>query len=208
MLLIFCVSANAQAEVKEEQTVVKKSVAKPAKEAPTKIRSDIIDIKRKSQTVNFIGNVVIEKEDSTLLSQKMTVLYDEKKESKKSNKISEDPVGSTSDGSVEPQSGKQSSIKKIYTDEKVKIFNEEFVATGDSGYYDPKEDTFVLEKNVVVNNGVSLAKGDKFVHHISTKKSNFVGRKEDKTLDEDKRVVVILGDDAKEFKKTKKKNNE
>ncbi len=204
MLLIFCVSSNAQ----EGKNVVKKSVAKPAKEAPTKIRSDIIDIKRKSQAVNFIGNVVIEKEDSTLLSQKMTVLYDESKENKKNTEAVEDTEEKTSEENSAPKPEKQSSIKKIYTDEKVKIFSDEFVATGDSGYYDPKEDTFVLEKNVVVNNGVSIAKGDKFIHHISTKKSNFVGQKEDKTLDEDKRVVVILGDDAKEFKKTKKKNNE
>lgn len=165
--------------------------AKSVKEAPTKIRSDIIDIKRKSQAVNFIGNVVIEKEDSSFLSQKMTILYDENKENNAKTSTE--------------KAAKQSSIKKVYTDEKVKIFSDEFVATGDSGYYDPKEDIFVLEKNVVVNNGTSLAKGDKFIHHISTKKSNFVGEKEDKAIDVDKRVVVIIGDDAKEFKKSKEK---
>lgn len=155
-----------------------------------------MDIKRKSQTVNFIGNVVIEKQDSSLLSQKMTILYNE---DKKQN------VGGRVDG--EESQSKKSSIKKIYTDEKVKIFSEDFVATGDSGYYDPQADVFILEKNVVVNNGVSIANGDKFVHHISTKKSNFVGRKED-SGPEDKRVVVILGDDAKEFKKSKNKNEQ
>lgn len=126
-----------------------------------------------------------------MLSQKMTILYDENK-----SKNNKDDAA---------QSSNKSSIKKIYTDEKVKIFSEDFVATGDSGYYDPREDVFVLEKNVMVNNGVSIAKGDKFVHHISSKKSNFVGQKEEGTSDVDKRVVVILGDDAKEFKKSKKK---
>lgn len=123
----------------------------------------------------------------------MTILYDEKKEKKKE------------DTEPEEKASEQSSIKKIYTDEKVKIFTQDFVATGESGYYDPKADTFVLEKNVMVNNGVSIAKGDKFIHHISTKKSNFVGQKQDKTTDEDKRVVVILGDDAKDLKKPKEK---
>ncbi len=193
MLLFFCDFAAAQEPAQGSEIVVKKSVTKPTKEAPTKIRSDIIDIKRKSQVVNFVGNVVIEKDDSSLLSQKMTILYDEKKEKKKE------------DTEPEEKASEQSSIKKIYTDEKVKIFTQDFVATGESGYYDPKADTFVLEKNVMVNNGVSIAKGDKFIHHISTKKSNFVGQKQDKTTDEDKRVVVILGDDAKDLKKPKEK---
>ena len=197
MLLFFCDFAAAQGRAQESEIAVKKSIVKPAKEAPTKIRSDIIDIKRKSQVVNFVGNVVIEKEDSSLLSQKMTILYNDKKD-KKNKKVTEPEED-------ESQASEQSSIKKIYTDEKVKIFSEDFVATGDSGYYDPKADVFILEKNVMVNNGVSIAKGDKFIHHISTKKSNFVGQKEDKTTGEDKRVVVILGDDAKDLKKPKEK---
>ncbi len=183
MLLVF----YGQSHANDEESRNKKSLSPKAKEAPTKIRSDIIDIKRKSQTVNFIGNVVIEKEDSSFLSQKMTILYDEKK-----NKD-------------EQEENKKSSIKKIYTDEKVKIFNEDFIATGDSGYYDPREDIFVLEQNVIVNNGVSVAKGDKFIHHISTKKSNFVTKAEEQPSGEDKRVTIILGDDAKDLKKRKNK---
>lgn len=194
-MLLFCYD-SVFAQQNEESAVVKKPKAEKAKEAPTKIRSDIMDIKRKSQTVNFIGHVVIEKQDSSLLSEKMTILYNEtEKKDEKSAQNFDDQ---------ESQSRGNSSIKKIYTDEKVKIFSEDFVAIGDSGYYDPQADVFVLEKNVMVNNGVSIAKGDKFVHHISTKKSNFVGKKEDE--DKENRVVVILGDDAKEFKKSKKQN--
>jgi len=214
LLLFFCEFATAQ-EIAQEvapesKVVVKKSAAKPAKEAPTKIRSDIIDIKRKSQSVNFIGNVIIEKEDSTFTSQKMTILYDEEKEEKEEkNPEDEKFIGprpqEKSKKNAKNKSAPKSSIKKIYTDQKVKIFSEEFVATGDSGYYDPKADIFVLEENVEVNNGVSVATGDKFVHHIATKKSNFVGKKQEKTTDVDNRVRVILGDDAKEFKKSKEK---
>lgn len=119
----------------------------------------------------------------------MTVLYDEKK-------------GNKSPKNGDEESDKKSSVKKIYTDEKVKIFSQEFVATGDSGYYDPKEDVFVLERNVMVNNGVSVAQGDKFVYNITTKKSNFIGQKQDGSDQSDKRVVIIIGDDNKDFKKS------
>ena len=176
-----------------------KSANTKAKEAKTKIRSDIIDIKRKSQSVNFVGNVVIEKADSSFLSQKMTILYNEKE-----NKKDSDQNLKKSSDSVKSKPSKKSSIKKIYTNEKVKIFSDEFVASGDSGYYEPANDIFVLEKNVIVNNGVSIAKGDKFIHHISTKRSNFVGQKQE-AADKDKRVVIIIGDDAKDAKKSKEK---
>ncbi len=168
-----------------------------------------MDIKRKSQTVNFIGNVVIEKEDSSLLSNRMTVLYEEKKDQQNgSTKDADDSVEESKQQNSATAVKKTSGIRRIYSDEKMKIFTDEFVATGDSGYYDPKEDLFVLEKNVMVNNGVSVAKGDKFIHHISTKKSNFVGQKDMVKEGVDNRVVVILGDDAKEFKQNKKKKND
>jgi lipopolysaccharide export system protein LptA len=44
----------------------------------TRIRSDIIDIKQKSQKIDFIGNVVVEREDTSLLANKMEVFYVDK----------------------------------------------------------------------------------------------------------------------------------
>jgi len=41
-----------------------------AKKSPTRIRSDIIDIKQKSQKIDFIGNVVVERDDASLLANK------------------------------------------------------------------------------------------------------------------------------------------
>ncbi len=161
---------------------------KSKRESPTRIRSDIIDIKRKSETVDFISNVVVEKDDSSLLAQKMTVLYNEKSE------------------------GQQASIKRINAKENVKIFSEEFVASGDFGYYDPSKDIFVLEKNVIVNNGTSIASGDKFVYSLVTKKGNFIGGKDETSITGnggDKRVVVVIGNDLQDRKKqTKKSKNE
>jgi lipopolysaccharide transport protein LptA len=161
---------------------------KSKRESPTRIRSDIIDIKRKSETVDFISNVVVEKDDSSLLAQKMTVLYNEKGD------------------------GEQASIKRINAKENVRIFSEEFIASGDFGYYDPNKDIFVLEKNVIVNNGTSIASGNKFVYSLVTKKGNFIGGKDETSITgngDDKRVVVVIGNDLQDRKKqTKKSKNE
>jgi len=150
-----------------------------------------MDIKRKSQTITFINNVVVEKDDSSLLAQRMIVLYDEKKDGDKSEKTS--------------------SIRRIDAKDNVKIFSEEFVGSGDSGYYEPDKSIFVLEKNVIVNNGTSIASGDKFIYDTRTKKGHFVGKKNETSITGnggDKRVVVVIGseEDMKDSKKTKKKN--
>jgi lipopolysaccharide transport protein LptA len=160
-------------------------------ETPTRIRSDIIDIKRKSQTIDFFHNVVVEKDDSSLLAQKMTVFY--KQESK--------------DG-FKQENGK-SSIKKIEAKEEVKIFSEDFIASGDLGYYEPDKNSFTLEKNVIVNNGTSIASGNKFVYNLATKKGVFVGKKDETSIagnGGDKRVVVVIGDDIQGQKKSTKKS--
>jgi lipopolysaccharide export system protein LptA len=137
--------------------------------------------------------VTVEKDDSSLLANKMTVLYEEKSQS----------------------NSQKSSIKKIIAQDNVKIFSEDFVASGDSGYYEPSKNIFVLEKNVIVNNGTSIASGNKFIYDLVTKKGKFVGRKDETSITGnggDKRVVVVIGDDfpdrKKEIKKSKKEKNE
>jgi lipopolysaccharide transport protein LptA len=174
----------------------KQSVAAPKTkpETPTRIRSDIIDIKRKSQTIDFFHNVVVEKDDSSLLAQKMRVFYENK------------PAENVAEGEK-----KQSSIQKIEAKENVKIFSEDFIASGDFGYYEPKKDSFILEKNVIVNNGTSIASGDKFLYDLKTKKGVFIGRKDETSIvgnGGDKRVVVVIGNDLQGKKKSKKEKNE
>lgn len=138
--------------------------------------------------IDFINNVVVEKEDSSLLAEKMTVIYYDKKEGESESKI-----------------------KRIDAKENVKIFTDEFIGSGDSGYFEPDKNIFVLEKNVVINNGASIASGDKFIYDLTTKKGNFVGKKEethgtvnDVIVPTDKRVIIVIGDDIKQQKKSKK----
>jgi lipopolysaccharide transport protein LptA len=162
------------------------------KSGSTRIRSDIIDIKRKSQIINFIDNVVVEKDDSSLLARKMTLFYDAPKnqDAPNQNEINK----------------KQTSIKRIEAHENVKIFSQEFIASGDFGYFDPKKNIFVLQQNVIVNNGTSIASGAKFIYNLTTKQGNFVGAKDETSITGnggDKRVVVVIGEDFQDKKPPK-----
>jgi len=170
LCLVFCAFNSA---VAQNQGVL-------TKDSPTRIRSDIIDIKRKSQLVTFINNVVVEKDDSSLLANKMKVLYDKQQDPNNKDKSS-------------------NSIKRIEAYGDVKIFSEEFIASGDKGHYNPIADLFILENNVIVNNGTSIASGNKFIYSLKTKKGKFVGQKNETSITGnggDKRVVVIIGNDA------------
>lgn len=172
------------------------STKKPSQQ--TKIRSEIITLNRQNQTVEFNDNVVVEKEDSSLLADKMIVIYEEKK----SNDLN----------------SKQNKIKRIEAFNHVKIFSDDSTATGETGYYDPALNVFVLQKNVMVNNGTSIASGDKFIYDLKTKKGNFVGKQKlinsninsseinQNFINADDRVTVIIGDDIKDVKKSKKNN--
>jgi len=157
---------------------------------PTKIRSEKITITKKNQLVEFSENVIVEKEDSSLLADKMIVVYTENKSNNLNNKSTK--------------------IKKIEAFDHVKIFSDELTATGDSGFFDPNENTFVLEKNVMVNNGTSIASGEKFVYNLTTKKGYFIGKQNQNNTqkNQDDRVTVIITDSVKDFKKTNNNNDQ
>jgi lipopolysaccharide transport protein LptA len=160
------------------------------KNTQTRIRSDIIDIKQKSQKIDFIGNVVVERDDASLLANKMEVFYNDKNTEKNN-----------------------SNIKEIRAFDDVKMFNDEFVASSDLANFYPDKNIFILEKNVIVNNGTSILTGDKFIYDLKTKKGDFAGKKivnnsekNNKKIGDD-RVTIIIGDDIKEQNKLFKKND-
>ncbi|MBM3590524.1 MAG: hypothetical protein FJX30_04035 [Alphaproteobacteria bacterium] len=167
------------------------------KTTTTTIRSDIIDIKQKSKKIDFIKNVIVEKQDSSLLANKMTVYYRDK-----------------NDQNFE--SSNSSNIKEIKAFGEVKMFNDEYTASSDFAIFEPSKNIIVLEKNVIVNNGTSILNGESFVYNLETKKGQIFGEKKSKKIidksinnnsNSDRRVTVIIGDDINDQPKIRKKTN-
>jgi lipopolysaccharide export system protein LptA len=138
------------------------------KKIPTKVRSNIIDIKKNLHVIDFIGNVIVEKDQDSILADKMILFYQENKSDNQTTK---------------------SKIEKIEASDNVKFFSKDYVATSKNGYYNPDQDLLTLENDVVVNNGTSIAKGNKFIYNFKTKKGNLTEQ------DRVKRATVIIGND-------------
>jgi len=160
----------------------KKVTANNKEMVTTIIRAKFISIIRQSGVIEFLENAITEREDTSFLADKMIVYYDETKE-KEIN-----------------QKNEAGSIKKINAFGHVKIFNQEIVATGDAGSYDPSLGIFTIEENVIFNNGTSIANGKKFVYDANTKKSNLFGEEKKEGELKDSRVLIIIGEEEKDKK--------
>lgn len=137
--------------------------AQIAKDSQTTITSDIIDINRKTRSVEFLRNVVVKSQDSVMKSEKMKIVYVE-----------------------EDRNNGKSKIKKIEALGLVKIESKNIIATSKYGFYDPSQNLFVLERDVIVVEGGSTARGEKFVYNTVTQKGNFVGQ-QSSSLDKSKK---------------------
>ncbi len=104
------------------------------------------------------------------------------------------------------EKGNNNDIEKIDASGNVKVFGTDFVATSDLGHYNPNEEIFVLEENVVVNNNDSIGTGNKFIYSLKTRKGSFVGRSQKMKTPKDERVIVIIGKNATKNKKSDDKN--
>lgn len=185
----------------------------PLAKSQTRIRSDIIDIKQKSQKIDFIDNVVVEKDDVSLLANRMSVYYLDKKFADK------EQTQFTSS-----KNDKSSNIKEIKAFGNVRMFSDSFVASSNNANYDPNQNIFILQDDVIVNNGSSVLKGDKFIYNLITKKGDFVGKNSvsgaltaiendnkpnrNTNYSPDNRVTVIIGNDIEQQKENFIKDQE
>lgn len=153
------------------------------KSVKTRISSDIIDIKKKTQTIDFINNVIVEREDISLLAKKMTIFYYDNKTTKEASK---------------------SWIKEIKAYNNIRLFNNEFTANADLASFDPDKNIIILEKNVTVNNGTSVINSEKFIYNLDNKKGQIYGNSQENyqiingSKVKDNRVTIIIGDDIKD----------
>ncbi len=228
----------------DQSAVTKEAIKTNQKISQIKINANQIEVKRKSEVINFNGNVVVEKEETTILADYMRVFYDEKETNKSttaaptldnngsSAKVSDQSKITKDDLKRESSGIKNSSLKRIEAQGRVKIFDQDMVGMGDEGIYDPISETMTLEKNVTINGGTSGGKGEKFVYNLKTKKGNFIGKRTETVAGNaknnskqvtstnskaestnpvqekiDNRVVLVIGDDIKDVAKMPKDAN-
>jgi lipopolysaccharide transport protein LptA len=139
----------------------------------TDIKSKIITIFKNKNFIEFKEDVILTREDISFLSNQMLVFTDQN--SKINNKIE---------------------IKLVKANGKVKIFNKEFIATGDSGIYDIDQGFFKIFGNVILNEGSKIANGDEFTYIIAEKK----GLLSSKNLEKN-RPTIIINEDLNNLKK-------
>ncbi len=142
--------------------------------APTKIKAEIIKVIRNSGEIEFINNAIIENADTSILADKIIVFYNEKGDNNSSNN--------------------KTSIKEAKAMGNIKIFNDEFVATGDNGFYKPEDESFVITDNVIFNDGTSIAKGERFVYNLAKRKGLLLGAKDEVENVKNNRVIVIINE--------------
>jgi lipopolysaccharide transport protein LptA len=61
-------------------------------------------------------------------------------------------------------------IARVNAEKNVRIYQGEFSATGNYGFYDPKKGIFAIEENVIFNNGASVIHGEKFIYNLNSQK--------------------------------------
>ena len=137
---------------------------------PTKIKAEIINVIRNSGEIEFTNNAIIENSDTSILADKIIVFYNEKTKNSKA------------------------SLKEAKATGNVKVFNEEFVATGDNGFYKPQDESFIITDNVIFNDGTSIANGEKFIYNLATKKGLLIGDKNKLDGIKNNRIMIIINE--------------
>lgn len=145
----------------------------------TDITSEKIIMVKNKNFIEFQDNVILTREDLSFLSNRMQVFTNE--------------IGNKD---------KKTEIKIIKAKDKVKIFNQEFIATGNSGTYDVKKGIFNIFGNVILNEGTKIAYGDKFTYNIANRKGFLSSNNK-----ENNRPTIIINENLDNFKKELDENS-
>ncbi len=208
-LIIFIVFCNIFLQKFAFSAELKDNNNKKSSSQNINITADYFHLRKKEANLDFIGNVTIAREEVVMKSRKMLAIF------------SKEPADKTVSGQQKQNSGKQNNerhgsktnkntpkLLKIISNVPIKIFTNDSVISADRGYYNHLEKQFILEKNVLLNNGTSVVSGNKFIYDLATKKGRLLSQfssqdnknqnpkidnKEDNKIH--KRAVVIINNE-------------
>jgi lipopolysaccharide export system protein LptA len=129
---------------------------------PIQIEAATLEVRDKSKTAIFSGNVVVVQGDTTMKCKSLVVFYGPEEGSGAAK-----PVATAAPPAAGPPKGAQD-IRRIEAHGGVTVTTKDHNASGDLGVYDLKAKTITLTGNVVVSQGKNVLRGERVVVDTTT----------------------------------------
>jgi lipopolysaccharide export system protein LptA len=136
------------------------------RDQPVKIQAASLEVREKDKVATFSGDVHVVNGDTELRSKSLIVFYDDdaKGQSKAQNMKAADPGP-----------GGEKSIKRIEAKGGVTVVQKDQVATGESAIFNMRENTVMLNGNVVVTRGQDVLRGQRLTVDLTNGVSKMDG---------------------------------
>jgi lipopolysaccharide export system protein LptA len=136
------------------------------RDQPVKIQAASLEVREKDKVATFSGDVHVVNGDTELRSKSLVVFYDDdaKGQSKPQNMKAADPGP-----------GGEKSIKRIEAKGGVTVVQKDQVATGESAIFNMRENTVMLNGNVVVTRGQDVLRGQRLTVDLTNGVSKMDG---------------------------------
>ena len=136
------------------------------RDKPIQIEAAALEVRDKKKEATFSGNVKVVQGDTTMTSKSLVVFYDDdaKGQSKPQNMKAADPGP-----------GGEKSIKRIEAKGGVTVVQKDQIATGETAIFNMRENTVMLNGNVVVTRGQDVLKGQRLTVDLTNGVSKLDG---------------------------------
>jgi lipopolysaccharide export system protein LptA len=136
------------------------------KDQPVQIEAATLEVRDKTKSATFSGNVQVVQGDTTMKCQNLTVFYGQEVGIAGSGADAEPAPTKTKAAPGMPQGAQ--SIRRIEARGGVTVITKDQNASGDLGVYDLKSKTITLSGNVVVSQGQNVIHGERVVVDTTT----------------------------------------
>lgn len=133
----------------------------------TKIFSDELVYSIEEQTIIFNKNVIVQRPDFNLMTEKLTIYLNPPKK----------PLKETEHSSTFPNSMVTGEIKNIIAEKNVRIEKDKYIGTCGKAIYTEKTGILVLEDSPILTDGENTVVGDSIRYYLRENRSEVIGKK-------------------------------
>jgi lipopolysaccharide export system protein LptA len=139
------------------------------RDTPVQIEAQSLEVRDKSGTATFSGNVKVVQGDMTMRCKTMVVFYQ--------NDGKQNDGKPTAVKTATPGAGGQQSISKLEAKGGVTVVQKDQTATGDTALFDMKTNTVTLLGNVTLTQGKNVMRGERLMVDLTSGVSRVEGGK-------------------------------